>query len=123
MKLDHEALQRNYQKAVEYVKTHYADITLADWHHLYPFDGQTKMESEIKGSLFCTVKNGALLLGRNTTGDDIRNTVIKIVDSPTDIDIIHFLGDEYHGWKTVKKECNEIIDNYHFATNFDPSKE
>lgn len=60
MKLDHEVLQRNYQKAVEYVKTHYADVTFNDFYKVYPFDGLTQMESEIKGSLFVTVKNGVL---------------------------------------------------------------
>lgn len=124
MKLDHEVLQRNYQKAVEYVKTHYADVRFADFYKVYPFDSLTQMESEIKGSLFVTVKNGILQLGRNTSGNDLR-AVIKIIDTPTDIDIVNFLGQREQGrggWQVLKQWCDEIIDNYHFATNFDPSK-
>lgn len=124
MKLDHEVLQRNYQKAVEYVKTHYADITINGYNCVCAFDGLTQMEREIKGTLFSTVKNGELLLGRNIGSNDFNDKVIKIVERPTDIDIVNFLGERFEsgGWNKLKQECDQIMDNYHFATNFDPSK-
>lgn len=124
MKLDHEVLQSNYQKAVEYVKTHYADVTFNGYNGVYAFDNLTQMEREIKGTLFSTVKNGELLLGRNIGSDDFNGKVIKIVERPTDIDIVNFLGERFQpgGWYRLKQECDQIMDNYHFATNFDPSK-
>lgn len=127
MKLNHEILQGNYQKAVEYVKTHYADITIIGgygenqrWMAFSPFDNLTLMEKEIKGDLFCTIENGNLLLGRAVNeGRLSTDYVIKIIDRPTDIDIVHFLG---KGWQELRKMCESILDNYHFATNFNPSK-
>lgn len=126
MKLDHETIQRNYQMAVEYVKTHYPDVSLCDsegrvWRKMNYFDSVTQMEYEIKGgNLFFTVKNGDLLLGRNTSGDDYRNPVIKVIEHPSDVDIITFLGE---GWYSMKRSCEQLIRRYDFVINFDPERE
>lgn len=125
MKLDHETIQRNYQKAVEYVKTHYPDVSLVDsngrvWKSVSYFDSVTQMEYEIKGgSLFFTVKNGDLLLGRNTNGDDYR-PVIKVIEHPSDVDIITFLGG---GWYDLKCKCETVAQRYDFVVNFDPEQQ
>ena len=112
--------------AVEYVKTHYPDVSLVDsygqvWNKVYYFDAVTQMEYEIKGgNLFYTVKNGNLLLGRNTNGDDFRNPVINVIEHPSDVDIITFLG---KGWYSMKRSCEHLMRRYDFAINFDPEQE
>lgn len=126
MKFDHEVVQRNYQMAVEYVKNHYPDVSLVDsngrvWKRVDYFDAVTQMEYEIKGgNLFFTVKNGNLLLGRNTSGDDYGNPVINVIEHPSDVDIITFLGD---GWYSMKCSCEKLMQRYDFAINFDPDQD
>lgn len=125
MKLDHETIQRNYQKAVEYVKTHYPDVSLVQnhgniWYQVSYFDAITQMEYEIKGGhLYFTVKNGDLLLGRNTNGNESYPD-IKIIEHPSDVDIITFLG---RGWYDLKRECETVAQRYVFVVNFDPEQE
>lgn len=126
MKLDHETIQRNYQMAVEYVKTHYPDVSLGDpcgiWTKVSYFDVVTQMDYEIKGgNLFFTVKNGDLILGRNTSGNDgYANRIIKVIEHPSDVDIITFLGE---GWYSLKRSCERLMRRYDFAINFDPEQE
>jgi len=125
MKFDHVTIQRNYQMAVEYVKTHYPDVSLVDsygqvWNKVYYFDAVTQMEYEIKGgNLFYTVKNGDLILGRNTNGNDSHPDV-RIIDRPSDVDIITFLG---RGWNGLKSSCERLMQRYDFAINFDPDQD
>ena len=126
MKFDHETIQRNYQMAVEYVKTHYPDVSLGDsygiWKSVSCFDVVTLMEYEIKGGkLYFTVKNGDLILGRNTSGNDhYANLIIKEIEHPSDVDIITFLG---CGWYALKSSCERLMRRYDFAINFDPEQE
>ena len=122
MKFDHETIQRNYQMAVEYVKTHYPDVSLVDrygkmWQKVDIFDAITQMECEIKGGeLFFTVKNGNLLLGRNTNESSCCPD-IRIIEHPSDVDIITFLGS---GWYDLKLKCETVAQRYDFVVNFNP---
>lgn len=45
---------------------------------------------------------------------------IKIIEHPSDVDIITFSG---RGWYGLKRECETVAQRYVFVVNFDPEQE
>lgn len=126
MKLDHETILRNYQKALAYAKEHYSAVSMKDSNgslryfcpsYDFLLEGSYAVEYDNESrrhDLYYSIENGNISLARNGSGGHVNPILI-----PSDIDMLTFLA---FLWDDLKAKCEKTLDAYNRAMNFDPGQ-